>query len=86
METSTTTVPEYTKKFKELTPGERECCLAAHAEPFGLSWRSRQHMDTLKRLFKLGNPNITFASDGSYCRIADPESVNVMKVIIREYL
>lgn len=85
-QTTEATTAEYTKRFHELTQGETTCCLAAHAQPLGLSWKNKEHMETLKRLFDLGNPLITFAKNGSYCRISDEESKKVMLVILREYL
>jgi len=85
METPTTIKkPEYTKDWKDLSPGEIQSCLAAHCVVAGLSWKNSKHMATMKRIFDLGNPKITFAKDGSYCRIE--EDVNVMAVLFRQYL
>lgn len=56
--------------------------LVIEAHCISLKCDDREHM---LRLFNLGQPDIIFAKDYSYCRCA-AESVGVMKVIIRNYL
>jgi hypothetical protein len=79
---------EITKEWKDLSPFQIICCLAAHATPLGLDHRNARHMKTMRRIFDLGEPRITLTYIESQiisCRI-DDVSVGVMNVLIKQYL
>jgi hypothetical protein len=71
--------------FQDLPKESQKAVCGAHADALNLG---KKESATLQRIFKLGNPNIVIGPDANaptYFRIAE-ESVDVMKVITREYL
>lgn len=57
---TTTTEAEYTKHWDELSQGEIECAIASHCIPLGLCYTNKNHFKTLKRIFDIGKPTMTF--------------------------
>ena len=74
-------------KWHDMSEGLQMATVASHQ----LSWEKagvKRSTDFILRLFNLGSPTIIHgktAQGAFYCRIA-PESLNVMNVIIKNYL
>lgn len=66
--------------WRTLEEYQEAMVVMAHAAPL----RTKK-IDLLRRIFSIGNPEIIFAGDFSYCRIA-AESVDLMKMLIKKYL
>lgn len=78
------TTTETTLEWHQLTPHQVAQCIAAHMPITQFVRGSSDHKkQLLQRLFELGRPKIVFGE--TYCRI-HPDSVDVMKVITRQYL
>lgn len=78
---------EQVYRWEELSEQQVRIVVAIHAHGFasqGLPM-PKSKLGTLARLFELGRPKIVFGPGHKYCRIHQ-DSVDVMKVITREYL
>lgn len=82
---STDKPADTTARFQYLPERQQSFVVLAHGTAFKLS--SGLQTATLKKIFEIGNPNIVIGEDQGkpYCRI-ERDSVDVMKVLMREYL
>ena len=69
--------------WNELSQEQQTMVCQVHANAMG---RKPQNA-TIKRIFNLGTPAVILGENNGekYCRIA-PQSVQIMKLLIREYL
>jgi hypothetical protein len=65
--------------WEDLTEDVQQTVAIVHAEPLGVK------PEKILRLFKLGHPKIVIGPEFKYLRI-HAESVDVMKIILRQYL
>ena len=76
---------ETTYKWCDLEPHQEQLVIASHASAFKIRGGTKR-FDTLKRIFRLGQPTVTIATgEKVYCRI-EKESVDVMNILCQEYL
>ncbi|HEY3406446.1 MAG TPA: hypothetical protein VGK59_23825 [Ohtaekwangia sp.] len=66
-------------KWYELSADRQQVVALVHAKAFKCSPKK------MLTLFEIGRPTIVFGPQHNYCRI-HPESVDVMKVITKQYL
>lgn len=81
---NSTSVIEMKVHWSELSVQQQRHVIAAHHKAFNDAG-VKGSLETMERIFNLGNPFIVWGDgENPSCRIAE-ESQSVMKVIIREY-
>jgi len=72
-------------QFSELDNTEQLAVVLAHKGIYDRVGLVRP-ADTFMRLFNLGNPTCAINSETKQCRVEGEDSVNVMRLLFREYL
>lgn len=71
---------EHGLNWQQCDEAHEACVIMSHAAAL-----KTKDFDTLKRIFNLGNPDIIFGDELSYCRVAK-QSVQLMTMLTQAYL